>query len=263
MGADSLTTLAAACCASAALSLLIAGRGRASWLSVPMLRTAVAGPVRPVVYLLVGSVGPLLVNNGSVPWLRSTHTVEPAVVVAFGGAVVLSRIPTQFVSAVFSPLLAHLSSAVEDGDQAGFRHVRRLAEAGAVALGAAYVALFALACPWLISTWLGGDYGLDRANLAVLAAASSCMFVVVVLQAGLGALDRWRRIAVSWVAGTVAFGLTLLLPVSTLWRATAAPLAAVLTALVVMWWLGRTLWVEPDASGPGVRPGAGSRPGTR
>ena len=114
-------------------------------------------------------------------------------------------------------------------------------------LGLVYVAGFALLGPWALSVWLGPGYQLDRAYLAVLAAASSGMFVAVVLQAGLGALDQWPRIAASWLAGAVAFGVTLVLPVSTLWRASAAPLAAVLTALAVMWWLGRSLWVESAA----------------
>ena len=39
---------------------------------------------------------------------------------AFAGAVTLSRIPTQFVSAVLSPLLAHLSESVERADEDDF-----------------------------------------------------------------------------------------------------------------------------------------------
>ena len=74
-------------------------------------------PLRPLLLLLVGTAGPLLANNGSVPWLRSTDAVSPHVLGAFAGAVTLSRIPTQFVSAVLSPLLAHLSESVERADE--------------------------------------------------------------------------------------------------------------------------------------------------
>jgi O-antigen/teichoic acid export membrane protein len=255
-GVDSPSALAAACCVAAAMSVAFAGARRTSWWATPRLRAADV-PVLPILYLFVGTVGPLLVNNGSVPWLRSTHSVDSATVVAFGAAVVLSRIPTQLVSAAFNPLLAHLSSAVEEGDEAGFGRVVRVAGVATAALGATYVVLFALVGPWALTVWLGPGYALRASYLAVLAAASAGMLVIVVFQAALGALDRWSRIAAGWGVGAVAFGLTLLLPVSTLSRATAAPMAAVLTAVAVMWWLGSGAWLErPRATkgGPGDGP---------
>ena len=250
-GLDSASTFAAACCVAAAMSVAVAGFRRSSWWASPRLRSADV-PVRPVVYLIVGTAGPLLVNNGSVPWLRSTHSVDPQVIVAFGAAVVLSRIPTQLVSAAFSPLLAHLSAAVEEDDEIGFRRVHRMAGLAITAMGAAYVPAFALLGPWALTVWLGPGHELGPAYLAVLAAASAGMLVAVVFQAGLGARDRWPRIAASWGVGAVVFGLTMLLPVSTLWRATAAPMAAVLTTLAVMWWPGDRVWVSrvtPDGRG--------------
>ncbi len=104
---DTVATLGLACITAAAVSLLVAGRRVEGWLAPLRLRGREAA-VKPLVLLLIGSIGPLLANNGSVPWLAATHSVDAYTLGAFAGAVTLSRIPTQFVSAVFSPLLAHL-----------------------------------------------------------------------------------------------------------------------------------------------------------
>ena len=112
----------------------------------------------------------------------------------------LSRIPTQFVSAVLSPLLAHLSESVERADEDDFRRTLARAEELTVALGVGYVVAFAALGQLALAILLGPDYTLGVANLAVLAAASSGMFVAVVQQAALGALGQWDRIAWAWVA---------------------------------------------------------------
>ena len=106
-GNDSISALALGCCLSVVLSLVAGGRLVGPWLAVPSLRGWTRH--RPARGLLIGTAGPSPANNGSVPWLRSTDAVSPHVLGAFAGAVTLSRIPTQFFSAVLSPLLAHLS----------------------------------------------------------------------------------------------------------------------------------------------------------
>ena len=238
-GADSIVSLSLGCCLAVTASLVVTGRRITPWLAAPRVRGS-AVPVRPVLLLLVGTAGPLLANNGSVPWLRSLDVVSPHVLGAFAGAVTLSRIPTQFVSAVLSPLLAHLSASVENHDEAAFRHVRRRAEALTVGLGAAYIVAFAALGPLMLALLLGPEFTLGVPNLAVLAAASSGMFIAVVQQAALGALGRWNRVAVAWVAATFTFVIVLALPGEPLWRATLAPVVGVATALFTMWLLGRT-----------------------
>ena len=239
-GADTVVTLALACVVAAAVSLLVGNWRLGRWWAAPRVRGTEAA-IRPVVLLLIGSAGPLLANNGSVPWLAGTHSVDAYTLGAFAGAVTLSRIPTQFVSAVFGPLLAHLARAVEHGDFATFRRLRRGADLAAAGLGVVYVLCFGLLGPWLLAIYLGPRYQLDVMILVVLAAASSGMFIAVVQQAGLSALDRWARIALGWVIGTVAFGVVLLLPGDTLTRAALAPLIGVLSALLAMAVLGRGL----------------------
>jgi O-antigen/teichoic acid export membrane protein len=233
LGAETVTTLALACCTAAAASLLVGTVLCREWLAPPRLRGPEV-PVRPMGYLLLGSLGPILANNGSVPWLASTDSVSAYTLGAFAGAVTLSRIPTQFIAAAFSPLLAHLAKSVEEGDEKTFRRLRRNADVLASGLGGAYVLCFAAIGPWLLSLYLGGEYRLVVWVLAVLAAASSLMFIAVVQQAGLVALDRWAHIGFSWLVGTAAFVFVLTLPVDTLVRATIAPLIAVAVALGTM-----------------------------
>ncbi len=240
-GADSLLTLTLACCAAAGLSLVVGGLLCRGWLAPLRLRGTEAA-IRPLLYLLVGSVGPLLANNGSVPWLASTDSVDAYTLGAFAAAVTLSRIPTQFVSAIFGPLLAQLAQAVEGDDEETFRHLRRSSELAAAVLGLLFVVAFAVLGPWVLSVYLGPGYRLGVLNLAVLAAASSVMFVAVVQQASLAALDRWPRIALAWVVGTVGFLIVLALPGEPLWRATLAPLVGVLAALVSLAFLSRGAW---------------------
>lgn len=240
-GHDSVTFLAAGCCLAVTTSLVVGGRRIGPWLARPSLRGADV-PLRPLLLLLVGTAGPLLANNGSVPWLRSTDAVDPHVLGAFAGAVTLSRIPTQFVSAVLSPLLAHLSESVERADEAAFHQVRIRAQALTAALGVVYIVAFAVLGQLLLGLLLGPDFTLDVVYLAVLAAASSGMFIGVVQQAALGALGQWDRIAVAWVAATATFVLVLLLPGDPLALGAAAPLVGVATALVIMWVLGRNGW---------------------
>lgn len=237
----SLFTLAVACCVSTAVSLVVGGRLCPSWLARPRIRGAEAA-IKPLVFLLAGSIGPLLANNGSVPWLAATRSEDAYTLGAFAAAVTLSRIPTQFVSAVFSPLLSHLTETVATGDRVTFQHLRRGAEGTAVVLGALYVIAFAALGPWALSVYLGSGYRLAVVNLALLAAASSVMFVAVVQQAALGAMDRWTRIGAAWGLGTVAFFIVLLMPWDTLLRACLAPLAGVVAASASLAFLSRGVW---------------------
>jgi O-antigen/teichoic acid export membrane protein len=232
-GHASVSTLAVAACVAAALGLVTGGLLCPAWWARPRLRDRQI-PLKPVLLLLIGAVGPLLVNNGSVPWFAWTHSVDPYTLGAFAGAVTLSRIPTQLVSAAFGPLLAQLSHSVETGDGVSFRRLQRSADHAAWVLAVLFVLGFAVLGPLMLRIYLGPGYSLPLLTLVVLAATSGLMFVTVVQQAGLAALDRWEKIAVAWVIGTIGFGIVLLLPGGNLQRATAAPLVAVGVALVVM-----------------------------
>ena len=227
-----VSALAAVSCAASLLGLASATFVIPEWVSRPTVRGGL--PVGPLGLLLVGSLGPLLANNGPVPWLAGATDARAAVVGALAGAVTLSRIPTQFVAAGFSPLLAQLSLAVEARDAKSFQRLHRLAEVVAVAMGAVFVAAFALFGRSALELYLGAGYQLPVTNLVLLAASSALMFMAVVPQASLSALDHWGTIASSWLVGSVVFVGVLGLPVDGLDRATSAPAAGVVTALVLM-----------------------------
>lgn len=229
---DSVLAAAMGTLLSGTTSILVARLGlRDSW-GLPQPFSG-AVPVVPVVWLLVGSVGPVLIGNLVVPWFAAVET-DPLLVGGFGAALTISRIPTQFVSAAFAPIMVSLAAMVEAGDQAG--HRRALARALRIAsiLGAAFVAAYWLLGPWLLSVYVGSSYAVPRWVLACLAAASSGLFIAAVEQASLAALELWRRIAISWVVGAVVFGLFLAAPVDPLLRASLAPVLAVTAALLVM-----------------------------
>jgi O-antigen/teichoic acid export membrane protein len=190
-------------------------------------------PTVPVAWLLVGSIGPVLIGNLVVPWFAAMET-DPLLVGGFGAALTISRIPTQFVSAAFAPIMVSLAALVESGDDAGHRRALARALRIAAILGVAFVALYWLVGPWLLSVYVGSTYAVPRWVLALLAAASAGLFVAAVEQASLAALQLWRRIAISWLVGAVGFGLVLLLPADPLLRASLAPLVAVVSALAVM-----------------------------
>jgi O-antigen/teichoic acid export membrane protein len=233
-----------ACCVAAGGGLVVGGRLCPAWAARPRLRGDV--PIKPILYLLVASVGPLLTNTGSAPWLAAVGDVDPFTLGAFVGAVTISRIPTLFVSALFGPLLSQLGHAVERGDEHTFHHLQRVANLAAFGGGAAFVIGFAVCGQWILSVFLGPEYTLGVANLALLAAASSLMFVAVVKQASLAALDRWAAIAIAWTVAAVVFVMVLALPLDALWRATLAPVVGVLAAVAALWLLApRHLVVRP------------------
>lgn len=230
---DSLLTLALATCVASSASLPLASRLIPVWLAMPRVRDA-SFPSRPLVYLLAAAVGPLLANNASLPWLAATGSQDPLVLGAFAGALTLARLPTQFVSAAFSPLLAHLTHAVEIGDRVTFRRLRRLALGTASALGLIFALGFAAIGDWLLGVYLGDRYSLAVWALAMLAAASGSLFVAYVEQASLAAQGAWPRITTAWLVATATFVVVLVLPVDELARASAAPLMATLAAVAMM-----------------------------
>ena len=180
----------------------------------------------------------------------------------------LSRIPTQLVAFVLpAPLLSYLGHAVEAGDRATFRPLHQTA-GGCVAVvgGLLYIVAFAVLGPWVLSVYVGPEYelGVPYPSWSWPRPAAR---LAVVQQASLAALDRWRSIALTWVFGTAAFVLVLALDIDTLWRATIAPLAGVLTALAALTAMaghqrqvlarGRPV-VSPESSGAPSQPPPGS-----
>jgi O-antigen/teichoic acid export membrane protein len=232
-GQESMAALAAGTCVASAAGLVTGGRLIPRWLARPRLRDRTI-PTRPLGHLFVGAVGPLLAGNASLPWLAATNSQDPVTLGAFAGALTLSRLPTQFVSAAFAPLLAQLTRSSELGDAAGFRHLYRVALACAGLFGLVFVAAFAGIGPWLLSVYIGPQYELPVAALAALAAGSGALFLAYVEQAATAARGHWPVIAWSWSSAIVVFVVVLALPGDELALACAAPLASSAVAFVIM-----------------------------
>ena len=234
-GHPDVDLIALATCVSATLAIVVAGFWCPGWYVRPSLRQ-VGVSWRPILLLLVASVCPVLAGNAPSPWLNAVYPNHADTAITFAAAVFLSRIPTQFVSAAFGPLLSHLTHAAETGDAATFHRLTRMADLTAVVLGAVFVLAFAVIGVRLLPVYANTPKAaqLSIETLAVLALASALMFITVVQQASLAATSRWNTIAAAWVIGLVSLGVVLALPISALHRATAAPAAAIGTALVVM-----------------------------
>jgi O-antigen/teichoic acid export membrane protein len=232
-GRSSVTLFALAACFSAASSLLVGNHLFPQWRARPRLRSSYV-PWRPVLFLLAGAVSPVLIYNGSVPWLSATHSVSAVTLGAFAGVMTLSRLPTQLGSAAFGPVLSYLSHAVDTGDRHSFRRTRRSAEAICLVGGIIFVLAFTLLGRWILSIYLGPSYKIPMDKMGLLAAASAVMLLAILQQAGLAAHRKWSSVGVSWMVSTFAFIVVLFLPVSTLERAALAPLAAVTVAYVAM-----------------------------
>lgn len=234
-GHATVLLLALGTCIAAAGGLIAGQLTCPGWFARPTLRGTDV-PWRPVLLLLASAAGPLLAASGPVPWLKATGHVTKYTIDAFTGAITVSRIPTQFVAAAFGPLLAQLANAIELAEHATFLRLRKKAEVAAVALGVVFVVGFAGLGVWAIPLFAPTPPGqsLSLGILALLAAAGAMMFFAVVQQASLAALDRWGYIAAAWIAGTLVLAGTLLIPASSLQRASLAPVTAIATACVIM-----------------------------
>jgi O-antigen/teichoic acid export membrane protein len=163
--------------------------------------------LRDLLALLAGSYLAIVLLN-----------VGPLVVRFFSGAeatgrfmavFVVARLPLFFAGAVVSGLLPTFVDARRSDDPARFLRVVRtvtllltlVAVPGAVVLG--------LAGPWLARTFFGSAYAGDLLTSVLLAVSSAFLLVGLVLQGALVADDRQRAVAWTWLCGTVAFLLVL------------------------------------------------------
>ena len=234
-------------CTAAGLSIVVGGRLCPAWYRRPRLRGGGIS-LGPLGLLLVSVFGALLVNNASVPWLAATESVGPTVIGAFAVALTLSRMPTQFLSAAFGPLMARLATHLDEGTLSEYRRTQRRSRQLSFTLGALFVLAFTVLGPLAIRVLLGPHYTLPVWVLTALAAASALMFVAAVEQAGLVAASRWIAVAAPWALAAGAFAATLLAPWEQLTRAALAPLISAAVAVAGLWFaLRRTIPVSGAA----------------
>lgn len=226
-------------CAGALLSVVVTHAGSPTWLQTPRLRNP-AMSLTPVLVLLAGSIGPLLINNASVPWL--SYRSDAVLVGAFAGALTLTRIPIQLSGAVFGPLLNRISHAVEARDEVAFHSLNRRAVSWSIGIALGFVACFTAFGSLALRLYIGDEYDLPTTTYLALASSSAAMLVSIVAQAGAAANERWKAISLSWLLAAAAFALVLVLPLSVLHRATLAPLVASLVGLAGLTLAARRNW---------------------
>jgi O-antigen/teichoic acid export membrane protein len=231
---SSIATFAAATCLSAACSVVVSYWVFPSARIRPRMRGAEVS-WRPLGYLLLSIASIMLINNGAVVWLSATHSVAAVTLGAFAGVMALSQIPTQLSSAIAGPTLSHLAHALDRGETHVFHRLHRRVVTLTTWSGLLFVGLFALLGQELLTIYLGRRFTLDRSYMVLLAASSSVMLLAMVEQAVLNARSQWRGVGLSWSLATVAFFLVLVLPASTVFRASLDPLVAVLVALITMY----------------------------
>ena len=209
----------------------LAGRGR----DRPFVRPGPPASYREVTgalgFLLVASVGEAFMLNVGPVAVGILAAAAPEAPGVFLNGLIVARIPLFFFQAVKASLLPNLADRAARGDLAGFRAVqfRLLA---AVAAGAAFfAAAAALAGPWVVETAFGDR--LSGRDMALMAASSGGLMVLLSLALGLVALGHVRMAAVGWAAGVAAFPPALALADEPFLRVEIALIAAVLVGSLV------------------------------
>jgi len=170
----------------------------------------------------------------------------------FTAALVVARVPLFLFQAVQAALLPRLSGLAAEGELDAFRGgiVRLvLLVGGLVVLGC--VAGFAIG-PWVIETFFGGAYTVDRTTVGLLAVASGGFLMAMALSLGLIALSGAPSATLGWGVGVVTLFVVTAFGSDPVTRVAVGFAVATLTATVAMGLLlARRLRqgaeLEPDA----------------
>ena len=196
-------------------------------------------PSRPT---LARSVTTLLVSSGIAMTLANLAPVvvtaalpgTPALAFAFAAGLVLTRAPLLLIAPVQAVLLPRFTGADARGDLARFRRELRrglLAVAAVAGLGAAGWGLLGRSAMRIVYG-AGADL-LPTATLMLLAVGAGLLMTISLVQPALVALGSPAGMALGWVCGAAAFGLSFLLPLDPIDRAVAAQLAGPAVTLLV------------------------------
>jgi O-antigen/teichoic acid export membrane protein len=187
-------------------------------------------PLLPILIMLFGAFGPVLINNASVPWLSGAGA-DAAVVGAFAGALTLSRVPVQLAGSAFGPLMNQISTLLDEGRPDDFHGLHRRVIVVAVLFGTTFALLFTASASFVLRLLLGAEYDLPWWSLLLLGSASGLMMLAMVVQAVAVGRERWKGLSVSWMLGGSACGIAFTLPGSELLVASIAPPVGLVVAI--------------------------------
>ncbi|HIL47350.1 MAG TPA: hypothetical protein EYG34_09615 [Acidimicrobiia bacterium] len=186
--------------------------------------------------LLVASVATALVLNVSPLAVQILATPQQADEPGrFLNALLVARVPLFFFQAVQAALLPRLSTLASQNKFAELWHELKhlLLLVGALGIGA--VAVMAVVGPQIVEVAFGAEFAVGHQDMVLLAVSSAGLMVVLSLTQALIACRAQGRMALAWVAGVVAFPLTLLVAGDQLFlRVEIALVATVSVAAVVM-----------------------------
>lgn len=182
-------------------------------------------------FLLVASAGEAFMLNVGPVAVGILATAAPEAPGVFLNGLIVARIPLFFFQAVKASLLPNLSARAARGDLDGFRAVQLRILAAVTAGAASFTVGVVWVGPWVVETAFGDELG--RRDMALMAAASGGLMILLSLALGLVALGHVRLAAVGWAAGVAAFLPALALADEPFLRVEIALIAAVAAGSLV------------------------------
>jgi O-antigen/teichoic acid export membrane protein len=186
-------------------------------------------------YLLAGSLlAQALMNAGPIAVKLLAPESEQAAAGRFLAGLVIARIPVFLFQAVQAALLPKLSGLAASGRHAHFRTGLKQLMTAVALIGIASTSLAFAVGPWVVRTFFGEGFGLARADLTYLAAASAAFMVAIALAQALIALRGHARVALSWLTGVSVFLVVVAIQPGLLLRVEQGFLAGSAMAAIVM-----------------------------
>jgi O-antigen/teichoic acid export membrane protein len=145
-----------------------------------------------------------LVVSAPVINVRLLSPGDPAAVGALLAAMVLVRVPLFVFTSLQVALLPGLARAVATGEWRRFRQLLARCCGIVTLLGLAFGVPGTVLGPWLVRVLFAARPVLGHADFAVLAVATLCYMIALVLGQAAMALSRHRDLLGCWLAGAVA-----------------------------------------------------------
>ena len=187
-------------------------------------------------FLVAGSALALALLNAAavVVQLLSSSSESDKTSWLFAG-MLLSRVPLYFFQAIQATLVPELSEQRGAGEREAFRAGLRKLTIAVIVIGAVSAGGAAVLGPWAVRTFFGSDFRLGVRDMALLGFGSAVYMLALTLGQALIALEHHGRYAFAWVAGVIAFLVTVVLGGSdVLLRAELAYVVGSTVTLVVM-----------------------------
>lgn len=165
----------------------------------------------------------------------------------FLNALLIARIPLFFFQAVQASLLPRLSALAAAGRYDEMWHELRHLLTLVVAAGGLAVVGFGLLGPFVVETAFGSGFAVSSRDMALLAVSSAGLMIALTFAQALIACRAQGRMALSWVAGVVAFPIAVSFGSDLFLRVELALIVSVVVSSVLM-----ALMLERRLHGEGV-----------